>query len=230
MQNPQEFTTPDIATIPKTGNAPPPPAKPNAKGKMIGQNLSVNLEDCGEASSTPDGNLGNSKPEPTPEELLHQIMRLQEELARRQAETTQQHLLKLTPIQVPTSPLLQMATVPKITPKRRRDEEIPSVPRESPAPQPRPTPEPVPDDNYEDGDLPPRIYKKSRLEDLKDLIRKEVEEAGIKLKQTAPGHLQMSISPLSDEILRVQFPKKFSAPSFEYYRGTSDPMQHLRHY
>ena len=40
----------------------------------------------------------------------------------------------------------------------------------------------------------------------------------------------MSISPLSEEILRVQFPKKFSAPSFEYYGGTSDLMQHLRHY
>ena len=105
--NPQEFTTPDIATVPKAGDAPPPPAKPNAKGKMIGQNLSVNLEDYGETSSTPDDNLGNSNPEPAPEELLRQITRLQDELARRQAEAAQQqHLLKLAPIQVLTSPPL----------------------------------------------------------------------------------------------------------------------------
>ena len=87
MQNPPEFTTPDIATVPKTGDTPPPPAKPNAKGKIIGQNLSVKIEDYSETSSTPDDNLGDSKPKPTPEELLHQITRLQEELARRQAET-----------------------------------------------------------------------------------------------------------------------------------------------
>jgi len=56
MQNPPDFTTPDIATVPKFGDAPPPPAKPGAKAKMVGQNLSVAIEDYGESSSTPVGN------------------------------------------------------------------------------------------------------------------------------------------------------------------------------
>ena len=119
--NPQDFTTPDIATIPKFGDAPPPPAKPGAKGKMIGQNLSVAIDDCNKSSSTPVGNQGTSKPEATPEELLHQITRLQEELVRRQAEAAQQHLLKAAPVQAQPPPLPQATPIPNITPKCRRE-------------------------------------------------------------------------------------------------------------
>ena len=119
--NPPDFTTPDIATVPKFGDAPPPPVKPGTKGKMIGQNISVVIEECGESSSTPVGNQGTSKPEATLEELMHQIAHLQEELVRRQAETAQQHLLKAAPVQAQPPPLLQATHIPNITPKRRRE-------------------------------------------------------------------------------------------------------------
>ena len=73
MQNPPDFTTPDISTILWIGDAPPPPVKPSAKTKMIGKNLSVALDDLGKSSSTPVDNQVVTKPESTPEELLQQI-------------------------------------------------------------------------------------------------------------------------------------------------------------
>ena len=152
--NPPDFTTPDTRTVPAARDAPPPPDKPGAKGRMIGQNLSVLLEDNGESSSTPVGNQETSKLEATPEELLHQITRLQEELARRQAEAVQQHLPKLTPVRVPVSPLPLITPVTRISPKRRREEEISFIPRETPAPHHQPTPEPGLDDDFEDEDQP----------------------------------------------------------------------------
>ena len=86
MQNPPDFTMPDIRTAPGIGDAPPPPVKPSAKTRLIGQSQSVALDDLGENSSTPVDNQVVTKPESTTEELLQQIARLQEELTRRQEE------------------------------------------------------------------------------------------------------------------------------------------------
>ena len=82
----------------------------------------------------------------------------------------------------------------------------------------------------EESESQSRPHKRQTIEDLRELIRKEVEEAGLKSKHAGSSHLRMSLSPLSQEILNVQFSRKFSTLSFEYYCGSSDPMQHLRHY
>ena len=37
-------------------------------------------------------------------------------------------------------------------------------------------------------------------------------------------------SPLSEETLKCEFSKKFSPPTFDYYSGASDPVQHIRHF
>jgi len=41
---------------------------------------------------------------------------------------------------------------------------------------------------------------------------------------------KVSDSPLSEEILECEFPKKFSTPTFDYCCGASDPVQHIRHF
>ena len=38
------------------------------------------------------------------------------------------------------------------------------------------------------------------------------------------------VSPLFEEILKYEFPKKFSAPIFDYYFRASDPVQHIRYF
>jgi len=37
-------------------------------------------------------------------------------------------------------------------------------------------------------------------------------------------------SPLSEETQRCRFSRKFSTPTFDYYSGASDPVQHIRHF
>jgi len=42
--------------------------------------------------------------------------------------------------------------------------------------------------------------------------------------------VKISDSPLCKEILECEFPKKFSTPTFDYYSGVSDLVQHIRHF
>jgi len=57
------------------------------------------------------------------------------------------------------------------------------------------------------------------------LIQKQIEEAKLEL-QSGPKQAaaRVSDSPLSEEILECEFPRKFATLTFEYYSETSDPL------
>ena len=73
----------------------------------------------------------------------------------------------------------------------------------------------------------PKLTKASHVEDLVEMVRKRIQED----KPQSRGGLgsfilQISDSPLSDKIMSHHFSKKFVIPSFDYYTGVTDPVQH----
>ena len=45
-----------------------------------------------------------------------------------------------------------------------------------------------------------------------------------------PSAAKISDSSLTEDILEHEFSRKFSTPTFDYYSGVSDPVQHIRHF
>ena len=72
---------------------------------------------------------------------------------------------------MPSPPLINHT--PNATPKCRREDDDDRVSRHTPIPSRRLEVEPTLDDDEDD--ISYRVHKRTRLEDLKDLIRKEVE-------------------------------------------------------
>ena len=239
----QDFITPTAAAIEGAHDAPPPPKKPPAVRHLNPDgNNSVHITEA--ESSTPAPQKGADQEVDsvlqlyTPEELQKQITHLQGELSRRQAKVLQKQPFH----QSKTLALRYQQETPGPGPRQQRDGDIPDHPT-SPRQQRdlghgpdrvnQRLPLERPRGDYEDDEvcILPASTKRPRLDEVRELIRKEVQEAGLCLtNKDGPATLRLTLSPLSPDILNIQFPRKFSVPTFEYYNGTSDPMQHLRHY
>jgi len=74
-----------------------------------------------------------------------------------------------------------------------------------------------------------RGRKISRLQALDELIQRWITEAKLQSRPT-PSAVKVSDSPLSKEIQKCEFPKKFSTLTFNYYSRVSDPVQYIRHF
>ena len=60
---------------------------------------------------------------------------------------------------------------------------------------------------------------------LDELIQKQIVEA--KSLDHPSSIIKINDSPLSKEIQRCEFPRKFSTHTFDYYCGVSDPVQYI---
>jgi len=86
-------------------------------------------------------------------------------------------------------------------------------------------------DENSDESEPPRLAKIPCIEDLVEMIRKQIYED----KPQSRGNQGSSILRISDfslskKIISYKFPKKFVIPNFGCYIGVTDPIQHLRAY
>jgi len=77
-----------------------------------------------------------------------------------------------------------------------------------------------------------RPYKPTKtpcIEDVVEIVRKQIDEDNLQSRDgLGSSILRISDSPLSEEIMSHQFPKKFVIPNFDYYTKVTDLVQHLR--
>ena len=70
------------------------------------------------------------------------------------------------------------------------------------------------------------------MEDIKEIVRKQVEKANYLLQKETQELCGLSTfeSPLSEDVTSHHLLKKFVMSSFECYSGATDPIQHLCQY
>lgn len=236
---------PNLGTSGARSRPPSPPRKdvttkpPGDDG--VAKDLGPTMSDAASSSS--------SDPivkERTLAELYRQVAFLQSEIIRQQAEKPRKQPVnstkkpaeenpRVTPPKEKTGPKPQHNTVlpPEQSPPAPR---IDLASTETPVPTPRASARRTPsirkrvesdgEENEGDSDYPPP--KRTQIEDMRELIRAELAAAKQANDEEDPStdHL----SPLSSSILNVRFPRKFVSPAFKCYDGTSDPLQHLRHF
>jgi len=76
-----------------------------------------------------------------------------------------------------------------------------------------------------------KVEELSDIRTLDERVQRRLQEVKLQLcSGSILSAAKFSDSSLFEEILKCEFAKKFSTPTFDYYSGTRNSVQHIRHF